>query len=43
MMFDALDTQRAFRALLSATASPGTVHAAMRMDIFGSSDESTMC
>jgi alpha-D-ribose 1-methylphosphonate 5-triphosphate synthase subunit PhnH len=26
MMFDALDTQRAFRALLSATAEPGTVH-----------------
>ncbi len=26
MMFDALDTQRAFRALLSATAEPGSVH-----------------
>ena len=26
MMFDALDTQRAFRALLSAMAEPGTVH-----------------
>jgi phosphonate C-P lyase system protein PhnH len=26
--FDALDTQRAFRALLSATAEPGTVHEA---------------
>jgi alpha-D-ribose 1-methylphosphonate 5-triphosphate synthase subunit PhnH len=27
MIFDALETQRAFRALLSATAEPGTVHA----------------
>ena len=26
MMFDALDTQRAYRALLSAMAEPGTVH-----------------